>query len=124
MAGLVAVLNRKYPWETSLLVLPVVYVVYRSYRVYLSELEDRDADTSRRWPSSHLRTIEALALAIEAKDQTTHEHLQRVQVYAIEIGQGDGLTPKREWKRCTRPRCCTTSASWRCPSTSSPSPED
>ena len=30
LAGLVAVLNRNYPWETSLLVLPVVYVVHRS----------------------------------------------------------------------------------------------
>jgi len=39
----------------------------------------------------HLRTIEALALAIEAKDQITHEHLQRVQVYALEIGKELGL---------------------------------
>jgi diguanylate cyclase (GGDEF)-like protein/putative nucleotidyltransferase with HDIG domain len=35
----------------------------------------------------HLRTIEALALAIEAKDHTTHDHLQRVQVYAVEVGK-------------------------------------
>src|SRR5262249_56102690 len=38
-----------------------------------------------------LRTIEALALAIEAKDQTTHEHLQRVQVYAVEVAKELGL---------------------------------
>src|SRR5260370_33759779 len=38
----------------------------------------------------HLRTIEALALAIEAKDQTTHEHLQRVRVYAIEVAKEMG----------------------------------
>src|SRR3989454_12837273 len=35
----------------------------------------------------HLRTIEALALAIEAKDHTTHDHLQRVRVYAIEVAK-------------------------------------
>ena len=35
----------------------------------------------------HLRTIEALALAIDAKDHTTHDHLQRVQLYANEIGK-------------------------------------
>src|SRR5437588_4065168 len=35
----------------------------------------------------HLRTIEALALAIEAKDQTTHDHLQRVRVYAMEVAK-------------------------------------
>ena len=37
--------------------------------------------------SLHLRTIEALALAIEAKDHTTHGHLQRVQIYATELGK-------------------------------------
>ena len=41
--------------------------------------------------SLHLRTIEALALAIEAKDHTTHEHLQRVQHYAISMGKLLGL---------------------------------
>ena len=40
----------------------------------------------------HLRTIETLALAIEAKDHTTHEHLRRVQHYALEIGKEMGLT--------------------------------
>src|SRR5437660_4538050 len=34
-----------------------------------------------------MRTIEALALAIEAKDHTTHTHLQRVRTYAIEIAR-------------------------------------
>src|SRR5258708_8171449 len=44
----------------------------------------------------HMRTIEALALAIEAKDQTTHDHLQRVRVYAVEVAKelkvdGEGM---------------------------------
>jgi diguanylate cyclase (GGDEF)-like protein/putative nucleotidyltransferase with HDIG domain len=43
--------------------------------------------------SLHLRTIEALALAIEAKDQTTHDHLQRVRVYAVEVAKELGVTP-------------------------------
>jgi len=34
-----------------------------------------------------MRTIEALALAIEAKDHTTHTHLQRVRTYAVELGK-------------------------------------
>lgn len=40
----------------------------------------------------HSRTIEALALAVEAKDDTTHDHLRRVQVYALELGRDLGLT--------------------------------
>ena len=70
----------------------------------------------------HLRTIEALALAIEAKDHTTHEHLSRVRIYAVEVAKEMGLPDPRNWRLCGRPRCCTISASWRCRSTSSPSP--
>ena len=33
------------------------------------------------------RTITSLAAAIEAKDTETHDHLQRVQVYSMEIGR-------------------------------------
>ena len=40
----------------------------------------------------HLRTIEALALAIEAKDDTTYSHLRRVEIYAVEIGKELGLS--------------------------------
>src|SRR5690242_10095316 len=39
----------------------------------------------------HLRTIEALALAIEAKDETTRHHLERVQTYAVAIGEEIGI---------------------------------
>src|SRR5205085_753366 len=34
----------------------------------------------------HLRTIEALAMAIDVKDETTHDHVHRVQIYAIGMG--------------------------------------
>lgn len=37
------------------------------------------------------RAIETLALAIEAKDHTTHDHLQRVEVYARGVGKELGL---------------------------------
>lgn len=73
-------------WDTSLLVLPALYLIYRSYRQYLDRLA-REKDHAQEMASLHLRTIEALALAIEAKDQTTHDHLCRVQVYAIEVGK-------------------------------------
>ena len=91
--GLVVVVhyaNHYLGWQTSLLVLPVVYWVYRSYRLYLGRLENEKHHVEDM-ASLHLRTIEALALAIEAKDHTTHEHLQRVRVYATEIAKELGL---------------------------------
>lgn len=72
--------------QSLLLLVPVIYVIYRSYRIYLGHLEDEKKHVEEM-AALHLRTIEALALAIEAKDHTTHEHLSRVRIYAIELGK-------------------------------------
>ena len=81
--------------QSILLLLPVVYVIYRSYRMYLCHLEDEKKHVEEM-AALHLRTIEALALAIDAKDHTTHEHLSRVRTYAVEIAQEMNLPPELE----------------------------
>ncbi len=99
--GLVGIVNRSAGWETSLLVLPLIYWVYRSYRLYLGRLEAEKerVEVEKRHveqiASLNMRTIEALALAIEAKDHTTHTHLQRVRTYAIEVAKEMNLTPEQ-----------------------------
>jgi diguanylate cyclase (GGDEF)-like protein/putative nucleotidyltransferase with HDIG domain len=96
--GLVGIINRRAGWQTSLLVLPLIYWVYRSYRLYLGRLEaekervEIEKKHVEQIASLNMRTIEALALAIEAKDHTTHTHLQRVRTYAIEIAKEIGLS--------------------------------
>jgi diguanylate cyclase (GGDEF)-like protein/putative nucleotidyltransferase with HDIG domain len=90
IAAAIAWFNRRFNWETSLLFVPAIYLIYRSYRLYLGKLEDEKLHVEEM-ANLHLRTIEALALAIEAKDQTTHDHLQRVRVYAIEIAKELGI---------------------------------
>jgi len=91
IVGLVSFLNRHIGWQSLLLVLPPVYLMYRSYRLYLSKLEDEKRHVEQV-SSLHLQTIEALALAIEAKDHTTHDHLQRVRIYAMELAKDLGLS--------------------------------
>ena len=86
IAGLVSYMNRHIGWQSSLLVLPPIYLMYRSYRLYLGKLEDEKRH-AEEVSNLHLQTIETLALAIEAKDHTTHEHLQRVRVYAMELAK-------------------------------------
>ena len=90
VAWLIVVLSRQNSWHAALVLFPLVYFVYRSYKMYLDRLE-RDKVHVEEIAGLHLRTIEALALAIEAKDHTTHDHLQRVRVYATEIGKELGL---------------------------------
>ena len=86
IAGLISLCTRQFGWETSVMSLPLVYVVFRSYRLYLGRLESEKLH-AEAMAALHLRTIEALALAIEAKDHTTRDHLQRVQIYAMEVGK-------------------------------------
>ena len=83
--------NARFGWETSLLALPVIFFIYRSYRLYLGKLE-AERSHAEQMAALHLRTIEALALAIEAKDDITRQHLRRVQVYAAALGQQVGLS--------------------------------
>src|SRR5579859_236921 len=90
-AGLVHFLNRHIGWQSSLLVLPPIYLMYRSYRLYLGKLET-EKQHAQQVSHLHLRTIEALALAIEAKDETTGEHLQRVRIYSMELAKELGLS--------------------------------
>ncbi|MCC6585988.1 MAG: diguanylate cyclase [Bryobacterales bacterium] len=90
MAALLKTINSTLGWEYSVLVVPGIYMVYRSYQLYLGRLEEEKKHVAEV-ADLHLRTIEALALAIEAKDDTTHSHLRRVQVYAMEIAREMGL---------------------------------
>jgi putative nucleotidyltransferase with HDIG domain len=77
-------------WMTSLLLIPMVYTVYRVYCAQMAIIRDREQHIVEV-EALHLRTIEGLAMAIEAKDQNTHEHLMRVRVYVSELGKIMGL---------------------------------
>jgi diguanylate cyclase (GGDEF)-like protein/putative nucleotidyltransferase with HDIG domain len=94
---LIGFVNQHAGWQTSLLVLPVIFWFYRSYHLYLAKLEaeKKQVEIEKQHvedvASLHLRTIEALALAIEAKDHTSHKHLQRLRVFAVAIAQELGL---------------------------------
>src|SRR4029077_18736997 len=86
IAALFGWVTQKVGWQPTLLALPALFVTYRSYRLYMAKLENEKNHVAEM-AALHMRTIEALALAIEAKDQTTHDHLERVRVYAVEMAR-------------------------------------
>jgi diguanylate cyclase (GGDEF)-like protein/putative nucleotidyltransferase with HDIG domain len=86
IAALFGWVNKNVGWQPTLLALPAMFVIYRSYRLYLGKLENEKNHVAEM-AALHMRTIEALALAIEAKDQTTHDHLERVRVYAVAVAK-------------------------------------
>ena len=67
-----------------------LYLTYRTYKVYMGRIEDQQRHV-QQVSDLHLATIEALALAIDAKDQTAQSHIRRVQVYAAGLARALGM---------------------------------
>jgi len=73
--------------ESTLFLLPILYLAYRYYLVQKSHLEQQEKYAGDM-AALHLRAIEGLALAVEARHNlNTQGHLRRVQVYALGIGK-------------------------------------
>jgi diguanylate cyclase (GGDEF)-like protein/putative nucleotidyltransferase with HDIG domain len=68
-----------------------LYLTYRTYKVYMGRIEDEQRHVQQT-SDLHLATIEALARAIDAKDQTAQMHIRRVQVYAAGLAKASGLS--------------------------------
>jgi len=68
-----------------------VYLTYRSVRLYADRIADEQRQV-RELADVQLATIEALALAIEAKDRTSHDHLRRMQAYAEGLARALSLS--------------------------------
>jgi len=77
-------------WMAALATAPV-YLTYRTYKVYLGRIQDQQRHV-QQVSDLHLATIEALALAIDAKDHTAQSHIRRVQVYAAGLARTFGMT--------------------------------
>ena len=91
VAGMLHLASTSITWDTALLVLPIIYLAYRYYRVQKTQLEEKEKHAGDM-AALHLRAIEGLALAVEAKDNlNTRGHLRRVQVYALGVGKAMGL---------------------------------
>lgn len=90
LAAAANLVGARFGWMTSLLLIPMVYTMYRAYNGQVEMVRDRERHLVET-EALHLRTIEGLAMAIEAKDQNTHRHLMRVRTYVTELGKIMGL---------------------------------
>ncbi len=88
-AAAAMVVQRGGYWTAGLTAAPV-YLLYRTYKVYLGRVQDEQRHV-QEVSDLHLATIEALALAIDAKDQTAQSHIRRVQVYAAGLARALGM---------------------------------
>ena len=76
----------------SVVLAPLLYLIWLCYRLYERRLEQQQKQLKKA-AALNLRTIEALALAIEAKDQPMTSHSRRVRIYAMGLAKELGLDP-------------------------------
>ncbi|HPP73774.1 MAG TPA: diguanylate cyclase [Armatimonadota bacterium] len=81
-----------------LLALPILYLTYYSYKIYVEKAEQSQRHIEElqmgqeQLAALYLATIESLATAIDAKDTYTREHINRVQMIAVKIAIAMGLS--------------------------------
>ena len=81
-----------------LLLSPLGWVLYQNYATTMARTEEKQQHIEQLQLSQehladlYLATIKSLALAIDAKDQYTHQHILRVQRYAVAAAKHLGLT--------------------------------
>ena len=85
-----AINNGGFPYALlGLLITTLVYLLYRFNEKRVDEVRRAEVDQRRHieeMATIHMNTIESLAIAIDAKDQTTHGHVRRTQIYAQQMG--------------------------------------
>ncbi len=72
------------------LITALVHLLYRFNEKRVTEVTRAQTEKlkyTEEIADLHMNTIESLAIAIDAKDQTTHGHVRRTQIYATEMGK-------------------------------------
>jgi putative nucleotidyltransferase with HDIG domain len=79
------------------IIVPLLSITYLTYRTSMGRLEDANRHVNQL-NELYLSAIETLAMAVDAKDQITHGHIRRVQVYATELAKRLGVTDEQQLK--------------------------
>jgi diguanylate cyclase (GGDEF)-like protein/putative nucleotidyltransferase with HDIG domain len=74
-----------------IIAVPILAITYLTYKSYLDKVQV-SISHAEAMADLHLRTIEALAVAIDAKDEVTHDHVHRVQIYTTGLARLFGLS--------------------------------
>jgi putative nucleotidyltransferase with HDIG domain len=97
LVGALTLLEKSLGQTVLLVAAPVALFIHRYHSMKMTSLEEAQTrlrlltEHVRAMNGVHMRTVEALALAIGAKDEVTGSHLNRVRVYCREFGQMMGL---------------------------------
>jgi putative nucleotidyltransferase with HDIG domain len=94
-ALLILVLRRASVVEALVVIIPIPILLYITFRHALGRSEDHITHLGKM-NKVYLATIEALAQAIDAKDQVTHDHIRRVQDDSLRVARALGVDDELE----------------------------
>ena len=77
------------------IIAPLLAISYLTFSTFMGRMEDTNVHLVQL-NRLYLSTIETLAMAIDAKDQITHGHVRRVQVYAGGLARALGIEDQGE----------------------------
>jgi putative nucleotidyltransferase with HDIG domain len=95
VAALLVSITHKISVLVLFLIAPLMLVLFFTYK-WSMERVDKAEKHLAELKATFLRTIEALALAIDAKDQVTHGHIRRVQRYTMALAEALGVTDENQ----------------------------
>ena len=72
-------------------IVPFLFILYFTFSSSMGRVEDANRHLTQL-NALYMSTIETLAMAIDAKDQITHGHIRRVQIYAVGLARKVGVT--------------------------------
>ncbi len=91
VAALIVTYTQRLDFSTLAVIVPLLVVSYLTFRTAMGRAED-SYNHLAELNKLYLSTIETLAMAIDAKDQITHGHIRRVQIYAVGLAKHLGVT--------------------------------
>ncbi len=98
VSALCLIFFENYVTTLLLFVSPAAYMTYQFYSVHTARDEEKQQHieeleiNQKQLSDLYLATIKSLALAIDAKDQYTHQHILRVQRYAVATAKRLGVS--------------------------------
>ena len=95
LAALLVAYTRDISFVYLVVIIPLLLVIYLTFKTSMARVEDAKQHLDQM-NDLYLSTIETLAMAIDAKDQVTHGHIRRVQIYACGLAKVMGMNSESE----------------------------
>jgi putative nucleotidyltransferase with HDIG domain len=95
VAALLISYVRNLDYTFLIVFVPLLVILYFTFSHNMGRVKDANEHLQER-NSLYMATIETLAMAIDAKDQITHGHIRRVQLYAVGLAKFMGVTDESQ----------------------------